>query len=224
MTLIRQWITNMSIITLFTKTAPTINGYEFDAILEDTLEASVEWTKYPIASGANASDHGIILPIRWQLIGVTSNNPLGPSLTDFTGVLAGALDLGPVGSQIAGMAAGLLAGSNDTRASETLNFLMTLMFSREPFDIDAGDIQLTNMVIGDIRRTKTPVNENGLEFDVALQERPTLDTVLSANKPKQNQLNDNDPAKSQAAASVDRGELSPKVVDKSTQAEVNKVP
>lgn len=214
----------MSIITLFTKTAPTLNGFEFDAILQDTLEASVEWTKYPIASGANASDHGIIQPFRWSLSGVTSNNPLGPSLTDFTGVLGNALGLGGVGSQIAGMAAGLLAGSDDTRASETLSFLLALMVSREPFDIDAGDIQLTNMVISDVRRTKTPVNENGLEFDVDLQERPTLDTVLAANNPRQNQLNDNDPAKTQAAAPVDKGEQSPKVVDKSTQAEVNKVP
>ncbi len=34
----------MSIINLFTRQAPTIAGYQFDAILEDTLDVSVEWT------------------------------------------------------------------------------------------------------------------------------------------------------------------------------------
>ena len=37
------------------------------------------------------------------------------------------------------------------------------------------------MVIGRIRRTKDPVNENALIFEADLQEYPTLETTLSKN-------------------------------------------
>ena len=53
----------MSVISVFTSQAPTIGGYEFDAVLEDTLDASVQLTGYAIESGARVMDHRIIYPI-----------------------------------------------------------------------------------------------------------------------------------------------------------------
>ncbi|AFC22439.1 tail fiber protein [Vibrio phage CP-T1] len=197
----------MSIITLFTKKAPTIAGIEFDAILEDTIESSVEFTGYPIESGARAADHGIIQPYRWSLIVAVSNNPLKPQVTDFIGGALSNLTNNPLLASIAGTSAGLLAGSSDSRASAALQLLLALQMARESFDIDAGDIQLQNMVIVNIRRTKTPDNETGLFAEVQLQELPTLETIITrGTNPTANQLRDNDPSQSQLAALVNRGE------------------
>lgn len=188
----------MSVVTLFTKSAPTIAGQEFDAVLEDTFELNVTLTGYPIESGARAADHRIIEPYRWRLVGAVSNNPLRPVVTDFTGVLGG--------SALTGLASGLLAGSNETRSSTALKFLTDLATQGEPFDIDAGDIALSNMTIVELTRTKDPENENGLIFVAQLQELPTLDTLLSDRTIRQSQLLDGDPSKSQLAELINKGE------------------
>jgi len=213
----------MSIVTIFTKKSPTIAGFEFDAVLEDTLSLETRYTEYPIESGAIASDYGIISPFRWRLIGAVSNNPLRPTITDFTGALTNlASDSGAVGA-VGGFSAGLLSGSNDTRASETLQFLISLQAKREPFDIDAGDIELSNMVITRLTRTKDIGNEGGLIFEAELQELPLLETLTSSTQPKQSQLRAGDPSASQAAATVDRGEVSLGSVDGPTQSLVSQV-
>ena len=196
----------MSIINIFTRRAPTIAGYEFDAVLEDTFEASADLTEYTIELGARASDHRIINPFRWSLVGAVSNNPIRTQVTDFTGALS-AIDGGGLVATGAGLAAGFLAGSDETRSSATLNFLIALMTTGEPFDIDAGDIQLTNMVIANIRRTKDATTENGLVFECDLQEYPTLETVLRKNQPQISQLQAGDPSYTQAAGVNNLGEV-----------------
>lgn len=188
----------MSVITLFTKKAPTIAGYEFDATLEDTFEASVTVTGYPIESGAFAADHRVIEPFRWQIVGAVSNNPLKPVVTDFTGALTD--------NPLAGFAAGLIAQSGETRGADTLQFLLQLMTSGEPFDIDTGEVQLQNMVIVNLTRPKDPTNEDGLIFIADLQELPELETLIGGTGVKQFQLADGDPSKSQAAELINRGE------------------
>lgn len=195
----------MALINIFTPKSPTLAGYEFDAILEDTFEAEVDLTGYTIELGARATDHRVIKPFKWSLVGAVSNNPLNASVTDFIGALSN--DAGGILSTVAGLSAGFLAGGNETRASSTLDFLITLMVSGEPFDIDAGDIQLTNMVIGRIRRTKDATNENGLIFEADLQEYPTLETTLTKNGALLSQLNPDDPSYSQAVANVNLGEV-----------------
>ena len=194
----------MSVVTLFTAKAPTLGGVEFDAILEDTFEGSVDQTTFPIESGANAADHRIIQPFRWSLVGIVSNNPLRVSATDFVGVLSTFGD--GVLATTAGLSAGFLSGSSDTRAGSALEFLVALMTDRESFSIDAGDIQLSNMGIVDIRRVKTPANEGGLVFEAQLQELPTLDTLLASGNPKQSQLREGDPSQSQTAETINKGE------------------
>ena len=77
----------------------------------------------------------------------------------------------------------------------------------EPFDIDAGDRQLTNMTIQRIRRTKDATNEGGLIFEADLQEYATLQTTLSKNAPALNQLREGDPAYTQAVATVNAGQV-----------------
>lgn len=220
----------MSIINLFTAQAPTIAGYQFDAVLEDTLDISVEWTTYPVESGVNVNDHRIIQPVRWSLTGAVSNNPLKVQLTDFlAGGLSNLTD-NPYVAAVAGLAAGFLAGSNETRASSTLEFLINLMRYGEPFDIDAGDIQLKNMVISRIGRSKDPSNETGLIFVCEMQELITLTRLQNLLEPTQAQLRNGDPAKSGLAGVVQKGQQIAKDVNdtaasavKSLQSKVNDV-
>ena len=196
----------MSIVQLFTKQAPTIAGYSFDAVLEDTFEATVEVTTYPIESGVRVSDHRILQPFKWSLIGAVSNNPLKVQLTDFLGGALSNLTNNPLVASIAGLSAGFLAGSDETRASTTLQFLIVLMQSGDPFTIDAGDITLNNMVITRLSRTKDPSNENGLIFIADLQELITLERISFVGPPAPDQLRDGDQSKSAITRAINRGQ------------------
>lgn len=196
----------MGIVNLFTKQAPTIAGYSFDAVLEDTFEATVEVTTYAIESGVRVSDHRILQPFKWSLVGAVSNNPLSVQLTDFLGGALSNLTNNPLVSSIAGLSAGFLAGSDETRASTTLQFLIVLMQGGDPFDIDAGDIILRNMVITRLSRTKDPSNENGLIFIADLQELITLERISFVGPPAPDQLRDGDKAKSAITRAINRGQ------------------
>lgn len=200
----------MALINIYIPKAPAFNigsgVLSFDAVLEDTLEASVTYSEFPLEIGASASDHGIVNPITWTITALVSNNPLDLSVLESTGFLTNFFDSSTV-TAIAGLSAGFLAGSSETRAGSTLETLLGLMFQREPFDIDAGDIQLSNMVITNIIRTKTPENEGGLEFTAELMELPLISTVITSNQPGQSVLRAGDPAQTQATADVKRGEI-----------------
>jgi hypothetical protein len=196
----------VSIINLFTKQAPTIAGYSFDAVLEDTFEATVEVTTYPIESGVRVSDHRILQPFKWSIVGAVSNNPLKVQLTDFLGGALSNLTNNPFVASIAGLSAGFLAGSDETRASTTLQFLILLMQQGDPFDIDAGDITLRNMVITRLSRTKDPTNENGLIFVADLQELITLERISFVGPPAPDQLRDGDQSKSAITRAINRGQ------------------
>lgn len=196
----------MSIVQLFTKQAPTIAGYSFDAVLEDTFEATVEVTTYPIESGVRVSDHRILQPFKWSMVGAISNNPLKVQLTDFLGGALSNLTNNPLVASIAGLSAGFLAGSDETRASTTLQFLILLMQSGDPFDIDAGDITLRNMVITRLSRTKDPSNENGLIFVADLQELITLERISFVGPPAPDELRDGDQSKSAITRAINRGQ------------------
>lgn len=200
----------MALLSLFAKKSPNIivdgNVITFDAVLEDTLESEVVYPTFPLEIGANATDHGIIQPIRWTITAAVSNNPLNLGVVE-----ASALVVGLAGSAaltaVSGLSAGLLGGSDQTRAGATLQALLALQFARSPFDIDAVDIQLENMVITNISRTKNAENEGGIEFVAELMELPLISTVLNTNQPVQDELRDGDPAKTQAAADVAKGEI-----------------
>lgn len=201
----------MSLISLFTHKSPSFSigdgVIEFDAVLEDTLEASVEYTSFPLEIGANGTDHGIIQPITWTLTGLASNNPLGLSIGQATGFLGNFFDSSAV-SAVSGLAAGFLSGSAETNAGATLQLLLGLMYTREPFDIDAVDIQLSNMVIANVVRTKNPENEGGLEFTAELMELPLISTSITSNEPGQSQLREFDPSQTQSTAIIKKGEVS----------------
>lgn len=195
----------MSLVSVFTRVAPTLGGIEFDAVLQDTLDASVELTGYTVESGATIADHRVVNPMSYQLVGGVSDNPIKASITDFTGALTG--NAGGAGAAVAGLSAGFLAGSDETRSASALELLLELMRAGEPFDVDAGDIVLKDMVVTRIRRTKDANTDNALIFTAELSEWPSLKTAFSGVEPDISILPEGDPAQSQAASTVSRGEL-----------------
>lgn len=197
----------MSIVNIFTRQAPTIAGYSFDAVLEDTLDVSVSITSYPIESGVRISNHRIFNPFKWTMTGAISNNPVKVQLTDFLGGTLSNLTDNPIVSTVAGLSAGWLAGSDETRAGATLDFLLWLMSEYDPFDIDTGDIVLKNMAITRLSRTKEPRNENGLEFVVELQEVIELDRISAGDQRWVYQLRSGDPSQSALARTLNKGQL-----------------
>lgn len=213
----------MSIINIFTKQAPTIAGYSFDAVLEDSFEATVNVTTYPVESGVRVSDHRILNPYKWTMTGAISNNPLKTQLTDFAGGALSNLTDNPLIAAVAGLSAGWLAGSDETRGSSTLEFLLVLMQSGDPFDIDAGDIILKNMVITRLSRTKEPRNENGLEFVVELQELITLDRISQQGEPDIAQLRTGDPAESAVSRTIKKGQVIAREARDKVRDQVNTV-
>lgn len=212
----------MSVISLLFKQSPKIAGYEFDAILEDSFEASIELTRYPVESGVQVNDHRIINPMTYYLTGAMSNNPLKPIITDFVGgAISNAARDNPFVAAVTGMSAGFLAGSDATRSSAVLQKLMELMVSGMPFFVDAIDIQLNNMVITKISRARDPETENGLIFVAEMQELINLDRLPDKTQPSQAQLPDADPSKTAAAANVNLGQQSGYTPDTATTFTVN---
>lgn len=211
----------MSIVNIFTRQAPTIAGLSFDAVLEDTLDVSVSITSYPIESGVRIADHRIFNPFKWTMTGAISNNPVKVQLTDLLGGALSNLTDNPVVSTAAGLSAGWLAGSDETRPSAALDMLLKLMSESEPFDIDIGEILLKNMAITRLSRTKEPRNESGLEFVAELQEVIQLDR-LAAGEPRWiYQLRAGDPSQSALARAINKGQLIAKDTAKSVSKAVN---
>ena len=200
----------MSLINLLVKRGPQLGSLQFDAVLSDDLDASVDIVQYPIETGTPIADHIIYQPIRYTMTGAVSNNPLKVSITDFTGVLTNLVDDNPFIAAGAGLFAGWLSGSNETRSSTTLNTLLDFMYSGQVFTVDTGEITLNNMVIQRIGRSKDPEKENGLIFVAELQQIVTLDRVANGSQPAQYQLNSNDVSSTSISGLIERGYINVK--------------
>lgn len=200
----------MSLINLLVKRGPQLGSLQFDAVLSDDLDASVDIVQYPIETGTPIADHIIYQPIRYTMTGAVSNNPLKVSITDFTGALTNLVDDNPFIAAGAGLFAGWLSGSNETRSSTTLNTLLDFMYSGQVFTVDTGEITLNNMVIRRIGRSKDPENENGLIFVAELQQIITLDRVANGSQPAQYQLNSNDVSSTSISGLIERGYINVK--------------
>ena len=214
----------MSVISILTRKAPTFgkgeNEIEFDAVLENIIEAETVFTQFPLEIGANATDHGIILPMRYTITAAVSNNPLKPKITDFAGgFLSNFFADSGIGAAVAGLSAGFLAGSEQTRAGSTLNLLLGLMYQREPFDVDAGEIQLQGMVITNIYRSRDTESEGGLLFTAELMELPLIATVING---QQKTKPGTGTEATQAAEKVEKGEVFGIPVSKATEDKITK--
>ena len=203
---------------IFPKKSPTVNGFQFDAVLEDTFEATVEPSLYPVESGAMVNDHRIINPMKYFITGAIGSKPLRPlispdvNIDDLAGIAIGAATnlfrKNPLIATAAGLGIGYLAGTEDSRGSTSLAMLIDLMRQGMPFDVDAVDIQLKNMVITKIRRTKDTENEQGLVVVLEIQELITLDRIneMNGERPTLDQLIDGDPSQTSCTRDTYRGQ------------------
>lgn len=210
----------MSLINLLVKRGPQLGSLQFDAVLSDDLDASVDIVQYPIETGTPIADHIIYQPIRYTMTGAVSNNPLKVSITDFTGALTNLVDDNPFIAAGAGLFAGWLSGSNETRSSTTLNTLLDFMYSGQVFTVDTGEITLNNMIIQRIGRSKDPENENGLIFVAELQQVVTLDRVANGSQPAQYQLNSNDVSSTSISGLIERGYINVKTAATNVASQV----
>lgn len=210
----------MSLINLLVKRGPQLGSLQFDAVLSDDLDASVDIVQYPIETGTPIADHIIYQPIRYTMTGAVSNNPLKVSITDFTGALTNLVDDNPFIAAGAGLFAGWLSGSNETRSSTTLNTLLDFMYSGQVFTVDTGEITLNNMVIQRIGRSKDPENENGLIFVAELQQIVMLDRVANGSQPAQYQLNSNDVSSTSISGLIERGYINVKTAATNVASQV----
>lgn len=210
----------MSLINLLVKRGPQLGSLQFDAVLSDDLDASVDIVQYPIETGTPIADHIIYQPIHYTMTGAVSNNPLKVSITDFTGALTNLVDDNPFIAAGAGLFAGWLSGSNETRSSTTLNTLLDFMYSGQVFTVDTGEITLNNMVIQRIGRSKDPENENGLIFVAELQQIVTLDRVANGSQPAQYQLNSNDVSSTSISGLIERGYINVKTAATNVASQV----
>lgn len=228
---------------IFPKKSPLVNGYSFDAVLEDTLEMSIELTRYPIESGVNVNDHRIINPTKYYITGVYGSKPIKPLISldsfnpeDLAGIAIGAATNlfrdNPLVAAVGGLSAGWLAGSQETRAATALEFFVNLMRNGFPFTVDAVDRQLTNMVITKLSRTKDNSNETGMILVLELQELITLDRINAQGgiDPTPDQLIDGDPSQTSCSRDYHRGQqvgdtsVSPAVATAVTQSVITPTP
>lgn len=83
---------------------------------------------------------------------------------------------------------------------------MDLLVAGLPFDVDAVDIQLKDMVLTRLSRDRDPEVENGLIFVAEMHELVSLSRLADFTQPGQDQLPDGDPAKAGAAATMNSGQ------------------
>ena len=179
--------------------------FVFDAVIKDNIGAAIEFTSFPLEIGAVATDHGIIQPKTYSIEGGVSDNPLSAQFSDFAGGFLSNLTTNTRVVNAAAFSAGYLAGSKEDRGNSTLEFLFTLMYKRIPFDIDTGQVTLTNMVFTNITTKRDNKTEGALMFNADFQELPLLRTLLTQDDPSVDQMNDRDDAQTMAAISVSKG-------------------
>lgn len=202
----------MSLIDIFPKNAPQIAKYEIDAILERRIEFGVEFTSYPIENGARVSDHRVIKPIKYSIIGVVSSKPLTPKLVDLGAGLVSNLSDNPAVALATGLSASYLASDESTRPEAALRTFVEIMEGKRPFDVVSGSIILRNMLIKNFSVEKQPGFEDALYFTMDLERFVTLDRLDETGNPSHKNMRQGSPRQASCAKEVNKGTVNPKEV------------
>lgn len=202
----------MSMMSIYSKTLPSIGEISFDAKLEGSTDKAVYLTQFPVEFGANMNDHAILLPNRYILIGAVSNSPLGMALNDvgMMGVTPGDVAQavgGIAGAAITTVSAYLLSGGNETRASAAWESLTRILEARAKFDLDTGLEIMKDMVLVRLAQRTRPEDEDGLVFIAELQQVRIVHSKIGQGVKSADQLMKNDIVATQGAPMVHLGEV-----------------
>lgn len=214
----------MSVVGVFSRAQPSIGGFFFDAVLEESTELASEVTQYPIENGALGSDHVALKPMMITMLVGVSDNPFR-ALTAAAGVpIAGSLAGTAVGGLI-GQASGEVAaavgvagsvanaaysaGQASTRSQTVLEQLRALQSAGVLLDVvGAKGKTYTSCLIRNTREATTKENEQGLELVVELVQPLITYTERVQRGTRTETLPANDSASAQAQPLTDYGEVS----------------
>lgn len=207
----------MSIVGIFSRTQPSINGIVFDATLEETTELMTQVTKFPVETGVIGNDHAVQEPLKITMTVGVSDNPvraLAAAAGQFSSVAGAAI--GVAGGSIinrlgraaanAGLAISIVnaafnAGQAATRSQSALEKIRELQRSHEIIDIVTLKGAYKGCMITATRQETNKENEQGLELVVEFQQ---LLIINSAEETEKVPAPD-DTAETQAQGIVDLG-------------------
>lgn len=217
----------MSLVGIFSKSRPSIDGLFFDALLEESSEQITDVTEYPLESGAIGNDHAVTRPLRLTMTVALSDNPvkaalasasIPDSLSGIAGPLVGIVGGAAIGALGGAAAAGAgiagsvlsryapgLVGSGELRSSGVLKTIREIQSSNSFITVVGAKEAYDNMMITNTRVQITKQNEGGLELVVEMRRLLVVDdelnqAIVAANLPP------GDTASTQAQPEVNIGE------------------
>ena len=196
----------MSLVGIFTRSRPNIEGIFFDAVLSESDEMITEVTEFPIENGTVGNDHALQRPMMITMRVGISDNPfralreaassgvdsdiVANAISSGTGIgasLGAGAIAGALGSNAAlgGLAAGAinaayLAGQDVTRSENALEAVRTIQRQSLIIDIVTSKKEYKGCIITRTFRETTKENEQGLELVVELQQMLFLDSNVEA--------------------------------------------
>jgi hypothetical protein len=159
----------MAFENLIIRTKRVIEGanisIQLDAVIRESFSTPIRPTLNPIENGAQITDHAVREPRFYTMDAGISDTPLG--------VVA----FGQVVDNITGLI-GDSTGNGLTRSQQAYALLVKLQYQMEPITIVTGLNILRNMLILDIRPTKTKDDAGALLFTADLMEVIITETQL----------------------------------------------
>ncbi|MGE4336213.1 MAG: phage baseplate protein [Pigmentiphaga sp.] len=195
----------MSLVGIFSRSRPEIDGLFFDALLEESSELVTDVTEYPIETGAIGNDHAVTRPLRLTMTVALSDNPIKAAMAEATGNfsgIGGALlgtavgavigQLGGAADAAVGIAGSVLtelAGGAETRSGKMIKAIRALQSAHKLITVVGAKDSYDNVLITNTRVQVNKQNEGGLELVVEMRKLLIVD-----NKANQAVVNKNLPA------------------------------
>lgn len=212
----------MSVVNLFTKSRPEIDGAFFDAVLTEQTELQTEVSDYPLEDATTASDNAVTRPLTLVMTVGASDNLLKTATAEageFSGLISAgsSLTVGMAASLLSGGAAALaglgatvgaaaISAGTRKRSSTLLDAIRKTQREKVVFDIITSKGEYKNVIITNTRQETTTENEAGLELVVEMRQLTIINRQADAATQNAN-LTANDTCATQGQARVDLGEI-----------------
>jgi len=140
---------------IFGQGKSSIGGLVIDATVNQDHIGSAEITKNPVEKGAQITDHVQIAPNQLLIDGIISDTPIGfPILQNVLNIVNTVTTL----------------FGKSSRSIDGFNKLVDLKDKREPFTVITDLKRYNNMVISDLRVTRSNTTGNAIEFKASMEQ------------------------------------------------------